>query len=189
MTENKKSHLREDQLLQAVVDEEALPLSTRDHLSTCLECRAEKERFSEDLAQLGQMASRFAPSPSKRVSFDEERPGFHLGWFWDRRAYLGTATAAVLVAVVLWSSGLFTKVPEEGLDMMAEETWEAEQFMAEISTLVENALPPEYLELSGEFDSSFDETFMEFVVPSTETDPLSHDTHDRGKGGTDHVKA
>jgi hypothetical protein len=58
--------------------------------------------------------------------------------------------------------------------------------MAEISMLVENALPPEYLELSGELDSSFDETFMEFVVPSTETEPLSHDT---GKGGTDHVKA
>ena len=187
MTENKKSHLSEDHLVQAVVDDEALPLSTRDHLSTCLQCRAEKERFSEDLAQLGQMANRFAPSPSRRISFDEEKSGFHPGWLWDRRAYLGAAMAAGLVAVVIfWSSGLFTKSPEEGLDMVAWEAWEAEQFMAEISMLVENALPPEYLELSGEFSSIFDETFMEFVVPSTETEPLSHDT---GKGGADHVKA
>jgi len=70
--------------------------------------------------------------------------------------------------------------------MLAEETWEGEAFMAEVSMLVENALPPEYLAIFGESDPGFDEAFMQFVVPSTESEPLSHDT---GREVVNYVKA
>jgi hypothetical protein len=60
--------------------------------------------------------------------------------------------------------------------MLAEETWEEEEFMADISTLVENALPLEYLDISGESDAGFDQAFIDFLVPSTEIKPLSNNT-------------
>ncbi|MES0350366.1 MAG: hypothetical protein ABUK19_06570, partial [Desulfobacteria bacterium] len=68
MSTDKDLHLDEDQLLWAVVEENELPLPLQEHLSACPQCRANKERFEGDLARLGQMAERFAPSPKGPVS-------------------------------------------------------------------------------------------------------------------------
>jgi hypothetical protein len=182
MTMDQKNHLEEGQLIQAAVDEDELPLSAREHLRACLRCRADKERLSADLAKLGRVANDFSPSPRRRISLPDEKPRLCPGWLRGFRACAGAAAAAGMVAALIWWSGLFMTTPQVGVDLFAEELWEDEEVMAEISALVENALPPEYLDLSGEFKPGFDETFMEFVIPSTEPESLSQE---KGKGGTE----
>ena len=186
MSLDKRSHLTDDQILQAVVDEEELSLPIREHLSTCFQCRDAKKRFEEELSKVGHMARRSVPIASQRISLPDEEPRRHKSWFWGWRGWAGAALAAGLVILSVWWSPVFRPVPEDSRDMLAEETWEGEAFMAEISVLVENALPPEYLVISGESDPGFDEVFMQFVVPSIETEPLSHDT---GREVMNHVKA
>jgi hypothetical protein len=48
---------------------------------------------------------------------------------------------------------------------------EAERLMTEIDGLVENALPPVYLEIVGETDLNPDEEFLEFLIPAAEDVP------------------
>jgi hypothetical protein len=178
---NEDFHLDEDQLLWAVVEEAELPLPLQEHLSACSQCRANKERFERDLARLGQMAERFAPSPKGPVSLPVEEPGGSIGWSWGWRAYVSAAVAAALVVILIWWSPLHRNTPGDNGDILAREMEEAEQFMTEVSMLVENALPPVYLDISADSGTGFDEEFMQFVVPSVEGDePLSYDPGKRG---------
>jgi hypothetical protein len=45
---------------------------------------------------------------------------------------------------------------------------EAERLMTEINGLVENALPPVYLDIVGETNLNMDEDFIDFLVPINE---------------------
>ena len=180
MSTNEDLHLDEDQLLWAVVEEAELPLPLQEHLSACPQCRAKKERFERDLARLGQMAERFAPSPRRRVSLPVEKPRGSMGWLWGWRAYVSATVAAALVVIVVWSSPMFRDTPGDNGDMLALEMQEAEQFMAEVNMLVENALPTVYLDISAESSADFDDEFIQFVVPSVEEESLSYDPGKRG---------
>jgi predicted anti-sigma-YlaC factor YlaD len=180
VSSDKDVHLDEDQLLWAVVDEAELPRLLQEHLSTCPRCRAAKESFEQDLAQLGQMAQRFAPLPRKRVSLPVESPRSSIVWSWDWRAYFGVAVTVALVIVIVWWSAPFRTTPGNSGHILVQEMEEAEQLMTDISMLVENALPPVYLDICGRSDPGFDEEFMQFIVPSTESEPVSYDS---GKGG------
>jgi predicted anti-sigma-YlaC factor YlaD len=177
---DKDLHLDEDQLLWAVVEENELPLPLQEHLSACPQCRANKERFDQDLARLGQMAERLAPLPRGPVSLPVEKPRGSTGWLWGWRAYASATVAAALVVIVVWSSPMFRDTPGDNGDMLAREMQEAEQFMAEVSMLVENALPPVYLDISAESSAEFDDEFIQFVVPSVEEESLSYDPGKRG---------
>ncbi len=180
MSTNEDLHLDEDQLLWAVVVEAELPLPLQEHLSACPQCRANKERFERDLARLGQMAERFAPSPKGPVSLPVEEPRGSIGWSWGWRAYVSAAVAAALVVILVWWSPVHRNTPGDNGDLLAREMEEAEQLMTEVSMLVENALPPVYLDISVESGVGFDEEFMQFVVPSVEDEPLSYDPGKRG---------
>jgi hypothetical protein len=135
---DKDIHLDEDQLLWAVVEETELPLPLQEHLSACPQCRTNKERFEQDLARLGQMAERFAPSLRGPVSLPVEKPRGSAGWLWGWRAYASATVAAALVVIVVWSFPMFRDTPGDNGAMLAREMQETEQFMAEVSMLVEN---------------------------------------------------
>jgi len=180
VSSDKGLHLDEDQLLWAVVDEAELPPPLQGHLSTCPQCRAAKERFEQDLAHLGQMAQRFAPLPRKRVSLPVEKPRIPIGWSWDWRAYFGVAVTVALMIVIVWWSAPFRTTPEDSGDMLALEMREADRVMTEISMLVENALPPVYLDICGKSDPGLDEEFMQFIAPSIKNETVSYYS---GKGG------
>ena len=62
------SHLGENEILQAVVDETDLSQHLKQHLNECSHCRLQKERFAQELARLGQLARRYAPEPQRRVT-------------------------------------------------------------------------------------------------------------------------
>jgi predicted anti-sigma-YlaC factor YlaD len=173
-------HLKEDQLVRALVDEAALSHQLREHLSTCPQCRAEKDRLEKNLSRLGQMAERFSPSPRRRVSLPAEEPRTSIRWSWEWRAAFGVAVAVVFVMFFVGVPALFRSTPENRVDQQVQELWEPDPVMAEISMLLENALPRAYLEISGESDSVLDEEFMQFIVPTIESDPLSYDSGGKG---------
>lgn len=180
MSSDKGLHLDEDQLLWAVVDETELSPPLKGHLSTCDQCRAAKRRFEQDLARLGQMAQRFAPLPRKRISLPMDKPRISIGWTWDWRACFGVAvTVALMIAIVWWSVPIRTTYEDSG-DMLAQEMRDEDRIMTEITMLVENALPPVYLNIYGKSDPDFGEEFMQFIVPSIESEDVSYDS---GKGG------
>ena len=180
MNTNNTIHLNEDQLARAVVDESELPSSLREHLSTCPICRANREQTVTNLARLGQMAARFAPSPTRRIALPADEPRIVARWFWGWRTYVGAVVAAALVLAVLWRVPALRSPVEDNGNTLAVETQEAEEFMTEIAMLVDNPLPAVYEDISAESMTGVDEEFMEFVVPSTEDEPLTQNDGKRG---------
>jgi predicted anti-sigma-YlaC factor YlaD len=173
-------HLDDDQLVWAVVDEGELPFPLREHLSTCPVCRANRDQTAKDLARLGQMAESLAPSPTKPITLPVEEPRTIVKWSWGWRTFVGAAVAAALVLTVLWRVPVLRTPPVGNGNMLAVEMQEAEEFMAEIAMLVDNALPAVYLDISPESITGVDEESTDFVVPSTEDKPLTNNTRKRG---------
>ena len=180
MNADKGYHLEEKQIIMAVVDESDLPLAQQEHLVACPKCRTSKERLEQELAWLSHTAELFAPHPQKQISLSAEKPRSAIGWFGSRRA-LGVALTAAFVIIVVWWFGLTRITPEGGVGMPAPESWETDSFMTEIGILVENALPQEYRDISGEYDSLFEEECMQFFVPSIHNNSLSLDPGRKGE--------
>lgn len=179
MTTQKNLHLEEDQLLKAAVDETDLSQSQRDHLLVCRQCREGREKIEKDLAQLGQMAERFSPSSKRKFSLPPEKPQRSFLWSWQWRTALGAAVAAIIIGVVGIQT-LFENTPGIRENTYTQEMLEAEEFMTEVSILAENALPQEYLDITGETDEEPDEGFMEFMTPMIEDESLSYDSGKKG---------
>ena len=180
MSTDKDLHLNEDQLVKAVVEEDGLPLPLREHLSTCPQCRANKQVFEQDLARLGQMAKRTSPSPRRPVSLPEGESRHSIGSWWGWRTSLGAVAAAALVVILVWGVPILRNTPIGNGDMLGREMQETEQFMTEIDLLVENALPAVYSDISAESNTGLDEEFIEFMVPSIEEESISYDLGKRG---------
>ena len=170
MTSQKDLHLEEDQLVIAVVDETDLSQSQRNHLLICRQCREGKEKIEEDLARLGQMTERFSPSPKRKVSLPAEKPQRSFWWSWQTKTALGAALVAIFIGV----AGIPTLFENK------QEMLEDEEFMTEVSMLAENALPQEYLDITGETGEEMDEEFMEFMTPMIEDEPWSYDSGRKG---------
>ena len=179
MSSVKDLHLDEDHLLKALVDEADLPRVQREHLAHCHECRKRKEAIAENLARLGRQAEQFCPSPRRKISLPVEKP--RRLWSWQWRTAIGAAVAALFIGVV-GIPALFEKMP--GLDKSnpLQEMVDAEELMFEVSMLVENALPQEYLEITGDMDDEADEDdmFLEFMTPTTEDEFWSRDSGEKG---------
>lgn len=158
------SHLNENDIFQAVVDANDLSEHLKQHLKGCSHCRLQKERFAQELKHLGQMARHYAPEPRRRVTLvtDRVRSPF-LNW-----KFAFSAAAVAVALIVVWTA-VFIQNQQTGSDgNLAQNMIEAEKLMTEIDGLVENALPPVYLEIVGEVDLNPDEEFLEFLIPAAE---------------------
>jgi len=161
------SHLGENEILQAVVDETDLSQRLKQHLNECSHCRLQKERFAQELARLGQLARRYAPEPQRRLTLAADRVRWpFLNW---KFAFSAAAVAAAII--VVWATVLIQSQQPGSVGNLAENMIEAERLMTEIDGLVENALPPVYLEIVGETDLNPDEEFLEFLIPAAENVP------------------
>jgi hypothetical protein len=175
MTNQKDTHLDEEQLIQAVVDEADLPAFLQEHLKACRLCHAERDHLEQDLVQLGHLAERFTPSPRKGVKLPvrESTQGL-LQWYWNwRRTFMAGMVVAAAAVIVVYGAISARNAEEAKLAALTQEIWEDELLMAEISALSENALPLFCSEISGESYQDFDEDFMDFVVPSSGDDLVS----------------
>jgi hypothetical protein len=82
-------------------------------------------------------------------------------------------SAAAVIVMVIYGTLSMKTTREERMAVLTQEMWEDERLMTEIKELSENALPAFGSSISGEGYSSLDEEFLDFVVPSTETEKVS----------------
>ena len=175
-----EQHLNENQLLRAVIDIQDLSASLQGHLAKCKQCLDQKERFEADLGRLGKIAQQAAPQPHRRIILPARKSNKPL-WHWGgwRSAFGAAAVAAVLLLAIWVPNRMRGPLPLDSAEL-AREMQEAEQLMAEVNMLVENALPPAYINISGEAAPQLDDEFMQFLIPSIEDDPQASKPEKKG---------
>ncbi len=180
MTSDKGFHLDENQLITAAVDLSDLPVSMQEHLSTCDRCMKELSSLENSLNGLGQKAEQAAPLPVKRIIIPPEETGVRaLFSEYIRPAFSLAATVMILVFALWWVPEPET-LPETPSDTLAHEMIEEDPLMAEVSSILENAMPEEYIDISGSLYTGFDEEFMQFVVPVINDGPVSQNSGMKG---------
>ena len=173
MNSDDKNHLNQNQLIQAIVDAADLPASVQTHLDKCGQCLESKQSFEQDLLNLGQMAERLAPKPQKRIIIPVRETKRTFWNSFNRRSVVAAAATVAAVLIVVWGTNLISNLPGRGTKNLAAELLEAERLMTEVNTLVDNALPPFYLEISGEKTPDYNEEFYQFLIPSIEQETLT----------------
>jgi len=168
---NKKngSHLNEEQIYKAIIDESQLLPSENEHLSDCSECRTALESFQKDLKLLGQTAERFVPLPKRRkILYEKTGKNFLFGW--------GASFAAaitILFFVITMHSDSMKLVFDNKTDITNSALYSEDILMTQVNNLIENPLPAKYLFISDEDNTDYDEDFIDFVVPSGDDEVLS----------------
>ena len=178
MKREEKPHLDEEQLSRAVVDEADLSTSLRKHLSQCSECLGAKERLELDLTGLGRMAARLAPSPRRRVSLTPITKTTRRTLTW--RFAGGPALGMALVIIVAGWFFLFRTTSQDRLTALTVEMWEDYDLLTEIEALAENPLPLSLQITAEESYSTFDEDFVDFLVPDIGSQELPDDQAKKG---------
>lgn len=169
MNKSNGSHLNEEQIYKAIIDESQLLPSERDHLSDCSECRTELESFEKDLKLLGQTAERFVPLPKKRmVLYEKTGKNFLFG----QRPFFAAAIVILFFVITMHSDSIKLLFSNK-TDIANSELYSEDILMTEVNNLVENSLPAKYLFISDENNTDDDEDFIDFVVPSVDDDVLS----------------
>ena len=159
-------HLSEDEIIRVVVEVADAPPEFLHHLDTCPTCRAQKERLESNLLKLGDFARLGTPKPPRIEIRPTERIGS--GWL---PLWIPTAVMiAALAVVVFWSGILPYGEPEIPIAVIERQMIEDAQLMAEIEYLEENPLPEALKDISDSNSSSFDEDFIQFLVPASQTD-------------------
>ena len=170
---NNQSHLSEDELVVALIDEEDLPFHRHAHLSQCRECASKKETLHQQLNGIGQKAAYLTPLPSKKPCLPQTeakqwyRPSGYLA-----PAFLGSALVIVLAIMAAWWSGalhLPFKMNKIKLGVYAQSD---DILLMQVSALIDNPLPDIYREVADivELDVELDmeEEMTDFIVPLVE---------------------
>jgi len=163
---NQDVHLNEDQIIRAIVDENDLTTSERNHLLKCSLCRKEKQGFEQVLNRLGDMSKELVPSPRRR--FIPVAKGSRSSFRWQPA--LVTGFVVVLLMIGIWWTSLFTRFQENGFMQITQKMESDQQFIAEITFIEDYALPDRYLDIIGnsnddDYDDYYDDEFLEFVLP------------------------
>jgi len=177
---NSISHLDENQIIQAVVDESDLPASTQAHLRACSQCRDLKQSFEQNLTNLGDLAAQLAPKPQRRIILPVQNPRSRFSGFWDWRRLMAAAATVAAVFIVVWGTNMARKYSVHRTETLTAEMRDAKQLMNEVNSLVDNALPPFYLELSEEPKPDYDEEFYKFLIPPVEEKKLTSGQEKQG---------
>ena len=175
MKTKNQGHLDKKTILMAIIDEDGLPVSDRQHLSLCMQCREQKEKLEQGFVHLGKTAQKFTPAPKKRPVLPPEKleePLF-APRYW--KPALATAlTLMIVFAVSIWRipSGEIENIASTGNSI---DIWEEEQIMLEMDLLAENALPGQYMEVTSDVEVDFEEAFLDYIAPIEDNEPLSLD--------------
>ncbi len=150
MAEHPPPHLNEPQLLRCVIDDTELPSDQQEHLAQCWVCQGERERLQNQLAALGKMAERLAPSPGlplrlglleARGQHDRHRP-----W----RGLLKWTTVAATAAMMTVGPWFLHQFQTDQVAAVKREMHQDERLLLTVNRLERNALPSFYLEITGE---------------------------------------
>ena len=175
MKPEKEIHLKEKQIVQAIVDITDLPSFLQEHLLSCAECHRKKSEFEQEIEDLGQTGAAYVPLTKQRISLALENNRHQGRWFARWRVPLGIATTVLFSLFLMWESNLIQLFPAKQENQFSMERQKTETLIMEVNMLAENALPQVYMELSTgiEKESDFENLFIEYIIPLTEEDSLS----------------
>lgn len=171
-SEKTGGHLNEDQLIRAIVDENDLSDTERNHLSECRLCRANILEFENLMNNFSVMAKTFAPLPRKKILLPEFPEFF-------RYPRLQPVFAAASVILLLLLIGILRSDPRsvqhgEQPSGIIIEMEKDEQLISEIRELEDYPIPANlYPEIFAEPVEYFNDEFLEFIAPSEEEIPRS----------------
>jgi hypothetical protein len=161
-------HLDDEQLIQSVVDASDLPGSVQAHLAECGQCLAGKNSFELEMTTLSQKAEQFAPQPQRRIMLPAQKSKNPFRNLLDWHNLVAAAATVAAVFILVWGTNLVRNLSEPGTENLKADMVESERLMTEVKTLVDNALPPFYLVLSGENNAGYDDDFYQFLIPTIE---------------------
>ena len=176
-----QQHLDEAQLIQAVVDAADLAEPVQTHLAECSQCRAGKNSFETEMTKLSQKAEQLAPKPQRRIILPAHKTKNRFRNLLDWPNLMAAAATVSAMFILVWGTNMARNLSGPVEEKMTMEMAEAERFMMEVNTLIDNALPPFYLDIAGDKNTDYDEEFYQFLLPTIEDKTL---TSLRGMKGT-----
>ncbi|MGA2400083.1 MAG: hypothetical protein ABSG91_00055 [Syntrophobacteraceae bacterium] len=151
----KISHLDEQQIIEAVLDQSGLDEGLRRHLFECSACRSEKEALRGRLERFGQISREEAPAHFRKPRMSEQGAGVFKP-VWRIRPSLGMAVAFASILLLLLSPLTIKRDRIYTLDMVYKEMLQDEKFMTEVEKLEENPLPHIYVDIADPGDDDKD---------------------------------
>jgi hypothetical protein len=160
------SHLQEDQMIRALVDEHDLTTFERNHLLQCSLCQKEKQAFEQALHRLGDIAKEMVPLPRRKCLPVVQ--GSRRVWRWQPA--LAAGLAILLLMIGIWWTSPFTRFQGNGSLPLIQKMESGQQLLAGITFLEDDALPARYLAIIGsspneDYDDYYDDAFWEFILP------------------------
>lgn len=162
MKSHNYGHLREEQIVWAVIDKKELSNEDYIHLMECRLCQGKVEQFTTELQVFGEKAKLTVPTLKKSITMPRPEPEaekLKSNWL----PFFGAAAMAGLV-LFFYFIGMENMSPKLTNLQSPENLLEDEYLMQEISEMVEHSLPDELYEITGDTDG-FDDEFLQFVVP------------------------
>lgn len=175
------NHLKEKQILQAIVDLSDLTDAQQAHLKGCTACLAKKDRLDQMLFQVGNMARISAPNVVSRPVFTDRSAGFLSRPFFNFRPFIRIAVPVMFVLVIVTTVLVLKPAPVTHMTSEEKPMIDPEQLLSDIDSLIENPLPRGFQPMLSFSGVDSDEDFMEFIVPVPENDPLSNKTDEKGE--------
>ncbi|RLC18500.1 MAG: hypothetical protein DRI57_08340 [Deltaproteobacteria bacterium] len=167
---SQNTHLSEEQIICAVVDEQDLPAAVQHHLSACPMCQDKKQQFDRALNTLEEMTEAFSPLPQRKIRLPDHQPFFgKITWFPVRIPAFAAGLALFLLTLSIWYPGNLEVSKEKMRAQVLREAELSPPLMKEINALEEYTLPDLCQEISGESYGYFTNEFMDFVVPPEES--------------------
>jgi hypothetical protein len=173
MNAQRRAHIEEQRFLQVLAENVGMTAAESDHLAQCAQCRSVAEGLRADLQTLRRASQQLTPKRTRRVILPASVAPARLGGLPRRWPIAAGAVATLCLAAVLWwpSGSLNLKTAPSDLSRPVAVT--PDPVMLETRMLAENALPADYQAIVESLDDSFDQGFIDFVIPPLDDKPLS----------------
>ena len=169
-----RAHIDEQRLLQILAEDAGMTGAENEHLAQCPQCRSAIDSLRADLQILHRSSRKFTPERTRPINLSGAATLTPIGSLPRSWQIAAGAVASLCLALVLWwPSGPLNPnavPPERGQRAVAVTP---DPVMRETRMLAENALPADYQAIVESLDESFDQGFIEFVIPPLDDESLS----------------
>lgn len=174
MSAENRAHIDEQRLMQFLAEDARMTSAENEHLARCPHCRSAIDSLSTDLQILRRTSRKFTPEPTRRATLPASATPAHTGSQPRGWPIAAGAVATLCLAAVLWwqADPLAPRTSPVAGDRRALAI-EADPVMLETRMLAENALPADYQAIVESLDESFDQGFIDFVIPPLDDNSLS----------------
>lgn len=165
----KDCHLKEDQIIRAVVDQKDLSTDEQNHLSKCFKCSMKKQELKKQLFAVGRLAGELSPLPKRNLTpviLNAAKKSDRL-YLW--KPVFATALIAFLILLTIWWIDPVDRYNGYKMTKETEMVLTDQNISAELNKVEEQLLLDSYINSVEEVDSYADYEFLDFILPLEET--------------------